>query len=1241
MTTSAKGIVLAVAGASVVVSLLCAVGLGVGVSPNDEAATAELRLGLHDRHVADGSAGSAQHTTPHVPQTVRYGRDVRPILSDRCYQCHGPDPETRQAGLRLDIREDAIAPRKDGRPAIVPGEASASELWHRINTPDASEMMPPTESHKRALSAEEKEVLKRWIDAGAAYEPHWAFVAPKRPEPPAPKNTSWCRNDIDRFVLTRLEAEGIAPSPEAPRESLLRRVYLDLTGLPPTPEELDAYLADTRPDAYDRVVDQLLTQEPYRTRYAERMAATWMDQARYADTSGIHMDAGRQTWLWRDWVINAYQSNMPLDTFVIEQLAGDLIPGATDQQKVATGFNRNHVTSDEGGAIAEEYLVEYAVDRTATTGSVFLGLTVGCARCHDHKFDPVTAEDFYKMYAYFNSIEEPGLYSQVPDANRALEPFMQVPNKEQKAKLGELDDQLKDLRAKQEIRSPEEDSQRLAFFADVARRAGVVWAQVDVISARSEGGATMEAQSDGSIRATGTNPPKDEHHITLRTQGTNLKLISLEALPEPTAVHGRLGRADNGNAVVNGVDIEAVSIADASKKKLLRLVWAWADHSQQNGDFDITNVIDSSDDRGWALQGYAGQVSRMALLMTDEPFGYEGGTELRVHLHYDSMYSQHVLARVRLGVGSLNDAGVAMLPTASSRWNVVGPFGGDPANNKVFEPAFGPEQDATLDFSKKYTSGKEQLSWSFSEALVDDKVVGLAEGRNVSYLGRYLYSPVAREVPVSLGSDDGFRLYVNGKEVAQRNTERGVAPDQDKATIPLAPGRNTLIFKVVNTGGAAGYFYRATHTSDLTGALVASLLPEDRRGGELASHIEQAWRRSFLPVYKETEARITELEKDAAEIRSKVPLTMVMKELPTPRPTFVLSRGQYDHPDKARPVTRGIPTWLSPLPDGAPANRLGLAQWITAADNPLFARVTVNRLWEIAFGTGIVKTSEDFGLQGEWPSHPELLDWLAVELRQGGYDDRGGRWDMQHMLRLIVTSATYRQSSTTRADVRERDPDNRLLASYPRRRLSAEQIRDQALFVSGLLKEQVGGPSVKPYQPPGLWQEVAMPQSNTREYKRGEMADLWRRSLYTYWKRAAPPPSMLTFDAPTRESCTTHRASTSTPLQALVLWNDEQFVEAARVLGERTITEQGDDSAKVSRLFKRCTSRAPDGAELKKLIAALGYFRERYKETPADADGMLKAGMAPLSEKIDKSELAAWTMIASAVMNLYESTTQE
>ncbi|MCC6676445.1 MAG: PSD1 domain-containing protein [Phycisphaerales bacterium] len=1177
----------------------------------------------------DGAPPTVSLTGP----SVRYGRDIRPILSDRCFQCHGPDAQKREAGLRLDLREEALAVRKDGPAAIVPGQSGESELWRRVTNSDPDEVMPPSNSHKRALTDGEKALLKRWIDEGAAYEPHWSFVPPARPAVPqlAGPAAAWVRNPIDAFIWAGLQARGWTPSPEAPRDVLLRRVFLDLTGLPPTPDELDAFLADERPDAYERWVDKLLTEEPYRTRYAERMATPWMDQARYADTCGIHMDAGRQMWLWRDWVIEAYRSGMPFDRFVTEQLAGDLMPGASESQRIASGFNRNHVTTDEGGAIAEEYLVEYAVDRTATTSSVLLGLTVGCARCHDHKYDPVSTEDFYRLYAFFNSIEEPGLYSQTPDANRAYEPFMVVPTGAQKERLAKIGSELAELQSRLDIRTPEEETERNDFMEALLPRAGVEWVKSEVVEAVSAGGATMRIEPDGSVTASGTNPDKDDHAITVRTNGTGLRAVLLEALPEPTAFEGRLGRAPNGNAVLSGIDAEAVSMADPTKRGAITFEWAWADFSQQNGDFDITNVLDAADERGWALDAHMRKGGRVAVLVAREPFGFDGGTELRFRLRYQSRYAQHTLARVRLSVGAIGDAGLAMLPSAASRWYLVGPFPGD-KQNRVYEPEYGPEQGDAIDLTRNFGFGNQY--WRFDEALADGRVNPLADGRNVTYVGRMIYSPVSREVPVSLGSDDGFRLYVNGVEVAQNNTERSVMPDQDKAAFTLRPGRNVVVLKIVNTGGQAGFYWKTGESAELSGDLVAGLLPSGALTSELSARLERAWRVAFLPAYKVAESKIAALKKESDEINTTVPRTMVMKELDKPRETYVLSRGRYDSPDKARAVSRAIPAALGRLPDGAPANRLGLAQWMMSADNPLTARVTVNRLWELAFGTGLVRTSEDFGLQGEWPSHPELLDWLAVEFRETG-------WDTPRLLRLIVSSATYRQDSRVRAECRESDPDNRLLAYYPRRRLTAEQIRDQALYVSGLLVEHAGGPSVKPYQPEGLWQEVAMVQSNTREYKPGEGDEMWRRSLYTYWKRACPPPSLLTFDAPTREFCTIRRASTSTPLQALVLWNDEQFVEAARVLAQRTLKEPGPDEARLARMFRRCTGASPDDREAGVIGDLLQHFRERYRGAAADAAELVKVGRADVPEGLDAAELAAWTMTASTVMNLYRTTTQE
>ena len=471
----------------------------------------------------------------HAPalDPVRYGRDIRPILSDRCFVCHGPDASKRKADMRLDQFESATALR-DGIAPIAPGDPEHSELLRRVACGDPEEIMPPPTSNKRAIDEQERELLRRWIAEGAQYEPHWAFVAPLRPALPAVGDGAWSKNAIDAFVLANLETQGAKPSAQAEPQTLLRRAFLDLTGLPPTPEEQDQYLADARPDRFERWVDKLLHDEPYVSRFAEHMATPWLDASRYADTSGIHMDAGRSIWPWRDWVLAAYRDGMPFDRFVSEQIAGDLLPDATDAQRVASGFNRNHVTTDEGGAIAEEYLVEYAVDRAATTGSVFLGLTMGCARCHDHKFDPLSQEEFYRFYAYFDSIEEPGLYSQVPDAKRALEPFMDVPSDSDRAKLEALEKQLTDARAALDEADPDESEQRAKFLAEIAHDSGVAWAPATITTATSAEGATMTLESDGSVLVSGKNPDTDEHTITLRTDARGLHMIALEVLTDPS-----------------------------------------------------------------------------------------------------------------------------------------------------------------------------------------------------------------------------------------------------------------------------------------------------------------------------------------------------------------------------------------------------------------------------------------------------------------------------------------------------------------------------------------------------------------------------------------------------------------------------------------------------------------------------------------------------------------------------------
>ena len=1154
------------------------------------------------------------------PEPIRYGRDVRPILSDRCFVCHGPDAAARKGDLRLDSFENATHIRPHGAP-IVAGQSKASLVWQKITSTDPEEMMPPTSSTKHALDAAQCETIRRWIDEGAQYESHWAFTPPVRPASPSVKNAAWSANGIDQFILARLEQTNVSPSPSADRATLCRRIFLDLTGLPPTEIELDAFVADTSDDARGKLIDRLLTEEPYRSRYAERMAVPWLDVARFADTSGIHMDAGRSIWLYRDWVLQSFRSNQPYNQFVIDQLAGDLIPGATTQQTIASGFNRNHVTSDEGGAINEEYLLEYAVDRVATTSSAFLGLSMQCARCHDHKFDPITTKDFYGVLAFFNSVEEPGVYSQLPDAERSFEPFLETPTPTQQAQLQQLDQSIAALTVERDLPGSDESAAFAQYSSEVLAENAIEWVAAPTIAAESSNGSTLAIQSDGSVLASGANPANDRHTLTLSTDATELRMIAVEVMSDPSFTEGRVGRAPNGNAILDSIVVEATSAADPSRHERIPLDWAWADVEQSNGDFSATNALTKDDGREWAVDSHTRPGSRIALFASSVPFGFTGGTNLRVSLGYTSPFGQHVMGRVRVSIAAASDRVMARLPVSSSAWYIAGPWiteaGSDP-----YEVARGPE-NARL-FSRGESWG--EFGWRYAPAVLEGQVVGLAQGTSTEYLARQIFAPTARDLEVSLGSDDGIQVFLNGAQVHETRTDRAAKPDQERVVLPLQAGENLLVCKIVNTGGIGGFYHRA-HAADgaMTTAMVPIILPERFTREESRSLARTAWRASASPRYRALSQSLTAAQQERTTVTSMIPHTMVMKDRMVPTETFVLTRGLYDQPDRERPVQRSIPAALGVLAEGQPTNRLGLAQWITSPENPLMARVVVNRLWEQFFGRGIVRTENDFGLQGEWPTHPELLDWLAVEFRTSG-------WNLQHMIRLILTSNTYAQASILRVEISARDPDNRLLSWYPRQRLPAEQIRDQGLFVGGLLHEQFGGPSVKPYQPEGLWQEVAMPQSNTRIYQRGMDSDLWRRSLYTYWKRASPPPAMLTLDAPSREFCSTRRFTTNTPLQALVLWNDEQFVEIARHAAERVLADAVGDVARLALLYLRCTGERPSEECMHALMETLTANRSRYEAQVEDAEKFLATGESPSPPPEQSSEIAAWTLIANAIL---------
>ncbi|MEX1024590.1 MAG: PSD1 and planctomycete cytochrome C domain-containing protein [Planctomycetota bacterium] len=1126
---------------------------------------------------------------------IRYGRDIRPILSDKCFACHGADPATRAADLRLDVRAEAVRDR-GGYRAIEPGDVETSELWYRVAHEDPELRMPPLEAKKPALSAEELERIARWIADGAEYEEHWSFVAPERPALPVVDDAAWPLNPIDHFVLERLERAGVAPSPEADRATLLRRVHFDLTGLPPTLAELDAFLGDEGADAYERAVARLFAGEATRTRIAEHLATPWLDAARYADTIGIHTDAGRQLWPYRDWVLRALRDNLPYDEFVTRQLAGDLLPDATLDDRVATGFQRCHVVTDEGGALDEEYLVEYAVERASTLGTTLLGLTVGCARCHDHKYDPLTQTDFYGLYAFFRSNDEPGLYSQETDPERAFEPALAVPSRAQAAALAGLDAELDAVRHALDEPIEAEASRRAAWVAELATHAGTAWSTPTFVSAASSAAdVAFGLDGDHAIVVTGPVPAFEDHVLSFVTDAVDARLLVLEALVP--AGHTGPGRTEHGNAVLSELTLETRARDSLADWRRVPLRWAWADHEQADGPFEATGVL-TADARGWALDSHGSAPQRTLLVSSDEPFGAAGGTELRLTLSYRSAYEQHSLGRVRVRVSPL--VAPELLPVALGTLLRATSVVGD---TRPPLAELEPSDDRWRDVDGAGDAGS-------------------------THIGRRLWSPTRRDVELSSPDTNAAAVFVEGVALDRANA---AAPG--RVTLSLAPGPN----RVVQRGASsAERLELAPPTNDdvLHGELVSWLLPQDAVSEQQVADAELAWRRQTFPAWRALDDRRVELETERAALNREIPRTMVMRELAEPRASFVLDRGRYDRPLVDRPVTPSVPSFLPPLPAGAPADRLGLAHWLTAPEHPLFARVAVNRLWQGLFGAGLVRTPGDFGFQGEWPTHPELLDWLAVEFRTSG-------WDVHALLRLVVTSRTYRQSSARTAEHRELDPANRLFGRYPRRRLGAEAIRDAALFHAGLLVERFGGPSVKPYQPAGLWREVAMPVSNTSTFVRGDGEDLVRRSLYTYWKRAVPPPALLTLDAPTRESCVVERGSTNTPLQALVLWNDEQFVEAARALATRVLTLDGDDDERLLQLARRVTGRRFEAAEHRRLALALDEFERSYAERPDDAAALIGVGASPAPTTIAPARLAAWTLIANAVLNLDETITQD
>jgi Protein of unknown function (DUF1553)/Protein of unknown function (DUF1549)/Planctomycete cytochrome C len=1017
---------------------------------------------------------------------IDYNRKIRPILSNNCFRCHGPDAAERESGLRLDRRDDALAPAESGKRAIVPGKPESSRLVARILSSDPAEIMPPPETNKK-LSAEEKELLRQWVAQGALYQEHWSFVVPKRLEPPAVSDARWARNPIDRFILAYLEAEKLRPAPEADRGTLLRRVTLDLTGLPPTLQELDAFLADKSPQAYETVVDRLLS-SPH---YGERMALDWLDASRFADTHGYHIDSGRDMTRWREWVIDAFQNNKPFDRFTIEQLAGDLLPNPTRDQLIASGFNRNHMINFEGGAIPEEYHTAYIVDRVNTTATVWLGLTIGCAQCHDHKYDPLSQRDFYGLFAYFHNVPENGLDGSKGNAA----PMIKAPSPAQESEMARLETSI--ARLERKLTEPDDalDRAQTAWEEDVQSVERLGWTTIHqsktgpatVVSA---GGATVAPLDDDSFLFSGDNPAADTYTVTFDIGSPEIAAFRLEVLPDDSLPARGAGRSSNGNFVLTDVKVFAAPAPDA-KPELQPLKSASADYSQK--DYPVAHAIDGDPKTGWAIFPETGK-PHTAVFQLEQPIRNKSApARITLKLACESQFGQHQPGRIRV---------------------------------------------------------------SFTRSESPHGTTGLPE-----------------------------------------------------------PVRLALASK-----------------------------PEARTPAQKLE-LQKYFRTQVASATRESAAELARLRAEQNRLDTLVPTAMVMREMEQPRDTFLLIRGQYDK--KGEKVTAAVPAALAPLPEGAPANRLGLARWLVARSNPLTARVTVNRYWQMFLGTGLVKTVEDFGSQGEPPSHPELLDWLAERFTTGTSDGANsiGAWDVRALVRSIVTSATYRQSSVVSRALYERDPENRLLARGPRFRLQAEFIRDQALAAGGLLNRAIGGKSVSPYQPAGLWEELMSREDGknwtAQSYEQSHGADLYRRTMYTFWKRTCPPPTLSTFDAPDRETCTVRRARTNTPLQALVLLNDPTYVEAARKFAERILKEGGTTSAaRLEFAFRTATSRRPAERERAVLARMLDTQLKKYAADPVAASKLLKVGESPHDETLDPAELAAWAAVAGAILNLDEVVTR-
>lgn len=1022
-------------------------------------------------------------------QPIDFNREIRPLLSDRCWVCHGPDENTREAGLRLDTMEGALSTKRD-RAMIKPGDAAQSEVFKRISASDPDDKMPPPGSNL-SLSAEEVDLIRRWIDQGANWDRHWAFVPPGDIAVPELAKAP-AHNEIDHFISARLEKEGLTPVAEAPRERLIRRITFDLTGLPPTIAEVDAFVNDTSADAYEKVVDRLLASPAY----GERMTVDWLDLARYSDTHGYQADRYRAMWPWRDWVIKAFNENLPYDEFASWQLAGDLFPNPTREQILATAFNRHHMQTEEGGSVEEEFRVSYVVDRVNTMGTAFLGMTFDCARCHDHKYDPITQKNYYELYSFFNNIDESGQASHFTDSMPV--PTLLLASEDQERRLADLRRQITAIESEK------------ADLRENARPAFEEWLR----NRPAEPGI-------GGLAAS----------------------IDFEALNENKAAN-----AVNPNRPANAVEAPAIVEGGRAGKA-----------AALNGE------------NGFTLNGL-GEFSRV------DPF-------------------------------------------TAAIWIKAPPH---PPRTVILHRTMAALDAASRGYEMLLEQGRPSLGLHHMWPGNSIKVMSLRAIPSNEWVHLAMtYDGSSRA--------SGLKLYINGElaevEVVKDKLWKDITYERGSPHL-------TIGYRFRDNGFRDGLvdefrLYQRELTS-IEIAEVAGLgtlrqaLQTEQVQGEEKNRLFDFYLANRHILYQRHLRDLHALRGEQSRLINPIPEVMVMREMDHPRPAHVLNRGAYDAP--GAPVTMNTPEEILPFPPGFPRNRLGLAQWLFDERNPLTARVTVNRFWQMMFGRGLVATSDNFGSQGELPTHPELLDWLANDFRASG-------WNVKRLLKQIAMSAAYRRDSQAPAELIEKDPQNLLLARAPAYRWSAEMLRDNALAASGLLVDKRGGPPVKPYQPDGLWEE-----KSGASYQRDQGDGLYRRSLYTFWKRTSPPPSMIAFDAAERNVCIVQRQVTSTPLQSLILLNDPQLIEASRFLAERMLKEGGGRlEERLGYLFRLVASRTATPAEIRVLRQMFEEQRALFAQNHAETLKLLAVGEKANDPSLEPLDLAAASVVASALLNFDET----